>query len=188
LMTVSAHPQRRSRNSCDVGWNVDSISAASRDQPQRNERLAHPAALSAATLILAVDSSQPMMCACIAAMACAMPPKALVGVCNFGLCGHCPQGGRRFSSDGHCNGTNQSSGPVFCNHEVNPGRVPRLRIKTTAALDAKRAPCGFRFPSDAGGAPPDAGPVFSIACSRFESCRSRRYHQRHRRPWGPHQQ
>jgi hypothetical protein len=66
--------------------------------------------------------------------------------------------------------------------------VPRLRIKTTAALDAKRAPCGFRFPSDAGGAPPDAGPVFSIACSRFESCRSRRYHQRHRRPWGPHQQ
>jgi len=46
----------------------------------------------------------------------------------------------------------------------------------------------FRFPPHAGDAALMRAPVFSIACCRFQSCCSGRYHQRHRRPWGPHQQ
>jgi len=65
-------------------------SSARSDQPQRDERREHPAALSAAASILAIQFSPPMTCACTAAMACALPPRAMVSdFRNFDVCRHC---------------------------------------------------------------------------------------------------
>jgi hypothetical protein len=139
-------------------------SAASSDRPQCERRLEHPAALSEAASILALHASPPMTCACTAAMPCATLPRAMVSdLRNLSLCRHRPQGSRGSASDCHCNCTNQRSDPVFCHHEVPAGKVPRLRMMTTAALDAKTCATRRQIPSKrwgAGDAPPTPAPVF----------------------------
>ena len=165
-------------------------SAASSDRSQCERRLEHPAALSGAASILALHASPPMLCACTAAMPCATLPRAMVSnLRNLGLCRHRPQGSRGSASDCHCNCTNQRSDPVFCHHEDPSGKLPRLRMMTTIALDAKTCATRRQIPIkrwDAGDALPTRHrSAKSAVAGSSPACR---YHQRHRRPCGPNQQ